>query len=101
MKTNRKYNITLRSQLGPKSGTLQIKEAKVNVFGVLDVLGHENVLVGRKGKDEFTLSLKGRIRTPLGISKCEVQGGMTEEGFDGRIIIEDKTYEMTGKREKM
>lgn len=93
---NGRYSIILNSQLGPKHGTITIKEARIKLWGVVNLLGHENILMGKKNDDDFVF--KGRIKTPLGSSKCEFAGKITNNHIDANIKIADKSYEVKGEK---
>jgi hypothetical protein len=96
---NNNYIIVLKSQLGPKSGTLKIRESRgERLWGILDLLGHKSLLVGKISNEGKDIELKGRIMTPLGLSTCMLSATKEENELTGEFKVENKFYEISGKR---
>lgn len=47
----KKYHVVLRSPMGPREGTLTLKESRGQVTGSLCILSHEVPVHGRRGTD--------------------------------------------------
>ena len=94
---NRKYTLLLKSQLGPKSGSLKVRGSKEKLWGILEILGHKSLLKGTNFADGQSFELNGKIWTPLGISECSMTGIKGEKAFIGKLNINNKNYELLGK----
>jgi hypothetical protein len=92
------YEIILKSQLGPKFGTLVLKRNKKKTLATLIFLGHENILGGCIKEEE--LALKGKIITPLGVKDCFVAGTLAGDEIHGEITIGTRNYQVTGKKNR-
>ncbi|MBR0599378.1 hypothetical protein [Sinanaerobacter chloroacetimidivorans] len=99
-----KYRIVLNSQLGPKTGTLKIRGSKQRLWGVLELIGHKNLLAGKILNEEQlaengqTFLFAGKLRTPIGLSSCQLSGIKGENEFKGEIRIDSRLYEISGKK---
>lgn len=93
-----KYIIVLKSQLGPKPGTLKIRGTRERLWGVLELLGHKNILIGNMKNEGKAFDFKGKIRTPLGLSVCLLTGIKGENKFIGELRIDNKSYDISGEK---
>lgn len=93
-----KYTIILKSQLGPKTGSLKIRESSDKLWGILEILGHKSLLVGKVSNEDQDFEFKGKIWTPLGFIECFLAASKVENGFGGKLKVENKIYEISGKR---
>jgi hypothetical protein len=92
----RKYAIILKSQLGPKTGALRIRDSGSQMFCVLELLGHKSLLIGKPIGSSCFFDLCGTIWTPLGKADCMIAGIRGKESISGKITISGKIYEITG-----
>lgn len=90
------YEIILKSQLGPKFGTLVLKRNRKRTLATFAFIGHENILEGCM--KEENLELKGQIITPLGLRECFVAGIIAGDEIRAEITIETINYQVTGKK---
>ncbi len=96
---NNKYIIILKSQLGPKTGTLRIRESKEKkLWGVFDLLGHKTLLVGQRVNEGQLLEMKGKLWTPIGFSVCLLSVTSNDNELVGKLKVDNKYYEISGKR---
>lgn len=66
----RKYRMVLYSQMGPKSGTLRLREENEIITGALCVLSHEIAIFGKREADG-RLHLIHRIITAVSEYSCQ------------------------------
>lgn len=72
------YKLFLKSQLGPREGTLRLEADHGAITGTLTLLGHENPVAGEwTGKHSFRLShhLRTAVSDLVCISDFEETGG--------------------------
>lgn len=90
------YEITLKSQLGPKNGIFRVRQFKREIFVTFELLGRENKLIGREKEGHF--EIKGGIMTPLGLKECKVWGTLISGKIEAEIIIGSKEYPIIGEK---
>ncbi len=90
------YRITLKSQLGPKNGIFVVSEQEKKLLVTFTFLGRENILIGREKTGNF--KIEGEITTPLGLRQCQVKGHLNSIGLSADIIINGKSYPITGMK---
>ena len=96
---NHRYRIIVKSQLGPKSGSLKLRTTKgKSVFGIFELLGHKTLLRGTRLAEGNRLELKGQIHSPLGYTECLLCAAANEDGLIGELKVGHMYYEISGKR---
>jgi hypothetical protein len=92
----RRYSIILKSQLGPKAGTLKVRDSRDMLLGVLELLGHKSLLTGKTVDDGSAFEFTGDMWTPLGRLECRISGTRRDHSISGKLNVSGKTYELSG-----
>lgn len=95
----KKYSIILKSQLGPKTGTLRVRFSTKRLLGILELLGHKSLLAGKPLDDSNHFAFCGKMWTPLGKVECSVSGAFGERTIQGEVRINNKVYNLSGKED--
>lgn len=78
------YRLLLKSQLGPREGTLRLETDHGAITGTLTLLGHENPVSGEwTGEHSFRLS--HHLQTAISDLVCLSQFTVTEDGLTGTV----------------
>ena len=93
----KRYSIILKSQLGPKAGTLEVRRSGAILQGILELLGHKTLLTGNAPDGGNAFEFKGEMWTPLGRLECRLSGTIGERGISGILNINGKAYEFFSK----
>ncbi|MEA4986983.1 MAG: hypothetical protein VB095_02910 [Anaerovorax sp.] len=94
---NGTYNITLRSPLGPRHGTLTLLQSDTNLSGSFDVLASHNIFENGHIQDN-QFSFTAEMHTLLGKKIINVSGFLEGDALVGFLTIAFKQFPFTGIR---
>lgn len=93
----KRYDIILKSQLGPKAGTMEVRRSGDALRGVLELLGHKTLLTGNAPDGGSAFEFTGEMWTPLGRLECRLVGTLGDRRISGILNINGKAYEFFSK----
>lgn len=90
-----RYNITLDSPLGKKSGSMTLEYTENQVNGILSMLGHDNLFSGEQN-GENQIFVHGSVRTLFGALPSEVALRFEGDEVTGTAKVSGQTMPVRG-----
>lgn len=91
------YEITLKSPLGLKKGSISVIANEDGIRGTIDILNDTNQFAGRVLPDN-KFEAYGELKTPTGQVPYNVEGMVEENGFHALMNTTKGLMELRGKR---
>ena len=91
------YRLLLKSQLGPREGTLQLEACHGAINGTLSLLGYVNPVSGEWTSDH-TFRLFHHLQTAVSDLVCTSEFEVTEDGLSGTMRTGQAVMQWDGER---
>ncbi len=92
-----KYDVEMTVPLGMRKGVMTFIQEKGKVSGTFEILGSVTEFKGRINHDEFIV--EGVLQTAVRGIGYSGYGKITDDGIEIKLISDDNTYKIKGRKQ--